>query len=770
MIAEVLLLLLQAGSLTGTVRAEGTRQPVPHATVEIPQLSRRVASDREGRFEIPQVPAGDWQLHVTAPGFIRFVTEVRVVEAGSVRLDVELAREAVEVAGIEVRSRTGSGAAAQAGTSSWRLDPRQIHATPALAEVDVLRTVQTLPSVSAVSDFSSALYVRGGSPDQTMVRLDGVPLFNPYHLGGIFAAIDPDAVASVDLLAGAMPARAGDRLSGIVDIRTRTGSRDSTHASGSIGLLSSRATVDGPLPGARGSYLFSIRRTYVDLLTDLAHRIGMIPVTVPYAFTDGHLKVTHDVGATGSLAASMYVDSEGVHVPPTMDVSEDAEWAWGSRAVSLSYRQSLGRAVLADLRAGYSSFGGSFRMRPQGASRPGEQLADPPGSRTLDASTSIGNLITAADLTWYRGSHVVRAGVQADRYRFAHDVSVRYEELRPYFPDFSSHDGSWTVAAYAEDEWRPVPGLQLRAGVRTLSLGARHTEWMPRAGARLEISPRLSLFAGGGRYAQSLYSIRDEESLFTSLMAYDFFAPVPENLKLAAGYDVVGGLEWQSGATLVRLEAYAKRLERIPVTPVPAEPLFAPVLVPDEARRGEGSAHGTELLLRHGSENGGVSLSYALALAERDVDGHRFTPRFDRRHRVDLMGHARIGARGNMSVRLLWATGQPYTPGVSETSRMTYDPLTGTFVTGPGSVVLGEHNSARLPNYLRLDIAARKSFDRKWLGRTTTLTPYLQVLNVLNARNPLLGEPVPSVGAQRPELKLTGQLPILPTVGIDWRF
>jgi len=770
-LTSLLSLLLASGTISGTVRAEGSREPIA-ASVQIPELGRGARADESGYFVIAGVRPGTWKIRAHAPGYRDVEREIRVPESGTLRLVLELAPLAVELEGIEARSTSGSISSGQAGPGSTRLDPRAVKLVPALAEVDVLRAVQTLPSVAASSDFSSALYVRGGSSDQTLLLLDGVPLFNPYHLGGIFAALDPDAVASVELLAGAVPARIGDRLAGVVDVQTRDGGRDHLRASGSIGMISSRATVDGPLPGGRGSYLVSARRTYVDLFTDAAHRLGLISATLPYGFTDAHLKVVHDVRGGGSIAGSLYLDREAVRVPPALDVSENLQWSWGSSNGSLRYRQPMGAALLSQLYVGFSSFGGTFQTSPMQRGSAGAP-ADTSGSLRpppkLDARTGVRDVLTGADLTWYGRAHQIRTGVQFDSYVFDSDVRVTDEEYQQYVPSFARREQPWTVAAYVEDEWSPCGALRLRGGVRMLHASGGSTEWLPRVGASLALSPRVTLLAGAGRYAQALHSIKDEESVFSSLVAYDVFAAVPQHMGLAVGSDFVAGVEWAPGATTVRVDVYTTAQERVPLAPLPVEPLRAPVLAPDGAVASRGTARGAELLARRAWGRSALSLSYAVASVTREIGGEQFTPRFARSQRLDLSGYAPLGSRGQGSLRVQWATGQPYTPAVSQTPGFRYDPATGTFVEDGNAVVLGEHNSARLPGYFRLDLSARRSFERRWFGRATTVTPYLQVLNVLNTRNVLFAEASPSAAGD-PRLKFTPQLPIFPTIGVEWRF
>lgn len=202
--------------------------------------------------------------------------------------------------------------------------------------------------------------MRGGSSDQTLITLDGIPVFNPYHLGGIFSAIDPDAVATVDVHPGGLPASLGDRLSGAVEIWTREGGKDRIRGQGGVSLISTRAGVDGPLAG--GTFLLSLRRTYLDLLTGVADLAGWLERPLPYHFTDAHLKLTRPVGSTGALTGSFYLDTEQLtNRDPTSVSSSPSDrdhFGWGSRVFSLGHRRTLGGSLLLETKAGFSSFRG----------------------------------------------------------------------------------------------------------------------------------------------------------------------------------------------------------------------------------------------------------------------------------------------------------------------------------------------------------------------------------------------------------------------------
>jgi hypothetical protein len=453
LLASLLILaLLPDAAIQGRVRADPSGDPIRHATVRLPELRRAVSADEHGYFVVPGVPAGRWRVQATALGYESTEALVQVGASGVVRLDFDLERAPVALSPIEVRAQRENSPVSRAGPAPARIDARTINLVPALAEADVLRAVQTLPSVAAASDFSSALYVRGGSPDQNLITLDGVPLFNPYHLGGVFGSVDPDAIASVDVLPGAFPARVGDRLSGVVDIRTRDGGRDQVRGTGGIGLISSRASVDGPLPGAQGSYLFSLRRTYLDLFTDAAKSLGIISVTLPYTFTDAHLKLTHDVGAFGRVSASVYVDEEDFHLPSELDLGGDAQFDWGSRMATLSYRQPFGATLVGEFRIATTSFYGHWDANSHSRIEPFEGPSRDTVFPQLRARATMRDLLASANFIRYGKRHETHFGVQSDNYVFDYDVNTFGQDFDGFIPDFRRTERPRTVAAYLEDE------------------------------------------------------------------------------------------------------------------------------------------------------------------------------------------------------------------------------------------------------------------------------------------------------------------------------
>lgn len=761
------------GSIQGMVREEGTGAPIPAAVVALPELRRSARAGADGAFVLRGIPAGTWTVRATGLGHHPAEVMAVIPPGATLRLDLSLVARPVTLERVRVQGDAPATVplADPAGPGATRMDAEALRATPAVFERDVMRAVQALPSVAAGSDFSSAPYIRGGSPDQTLVTLDGIPLYNPYHLGGLFSAVDPDAVESVDVLAGAFPASVGDRAAGAMDIRTREGGTDRIRSTGAIGLISTRVGLDGPLPGGRGSWLLSGRRTYVDALTSAVRGAGVIEGSFPYAFQDAHLKLAYPLGHGGRLTATGYINREGFQYTPkdTAFDNHRIDFGWGSRAAGVQWWQPVGERGTLEVRGAWTGFAGAFHLGEHAWD--GEtQRHSPELTRLLDADTRVDDAQLSVAGTWRLGAHRLRAGMEGHRYRFYQDIVPGEADMRDILATFRMDQAPSTLSLWAEDAWDAGAGVQLRAGVRMLAAGERGTAVMPRLGATWALTPRLTLSAAAGRSAQLMHSLLDAERVGSSVMAYDALAAGDA---LTVSDDVVLGAAWADGGTQLRVDAYTRRVSGLPLPP-PHKHLFRDMLVaPERFAPGSATARGVEVLGTHRRGSTGVQLAYSLAFAERRLDTASWTPRFARRHSLDLSAWTGWGNGGQLSMRVMGASGQPYTPVVGATRRWHHDPATGELVgSGIQEPVIGEYNAATLPAYFRVDVGARREYHRRWRGRDVTLAPYLQVVNILNRPNVLFAVPEQSFETAELGTRIDygPQFPVLPTLGIEWRF
>ena len=262
--------LLFSQSINGFVREESSGEPISYANIFLENTSLGVATNRDGYFVISDIPLGSYTLNASMIGYGIFKKEITINDSGSIRLTIFLDQEVIETSEIIVTAERQKFER-NIESSQISLDLREINSAPAFIEPDVFRTLQMLPGVQTSSDFSSALYVRGSTPDQNLIMLDGITVYNPYHLGGIFSTFNTDAIKEADFHAGGFPARYGGRMGAILNIINREGNVNRIKGMSNISLISSKLLLEGPMPiykGMRGSWMISGRRTYFDRVID----------------------------------------------------------------------------------------------------------------------------------------------------------------------------------------------------------------------------------------------------------------------------------------------------------------------------------------------------------------------------------------------------------------------------------------------------------------------------------------------------------------------
>ena len=277
-------------AVSGRVLAAEDGAPLRGVAARVIGTDIIAVSDEAGRFVLQNVPRLP-----TVVTFQRFglIDDTLALSADQDTLVAYLAAEAVRIEDITAEAAAPARHRFEetAQTSTVTLDAADIRDAPAVLEADVIRAVQLLPGTVARNDYTTGFNVRGGESDQNLILLDGVPIFNPTHLGGLFSTFDAAAVDRVDFMTGAFPAGYSGRLSSVMDVTLRRGSSERTTARGQLSLLSGKLLVDGPVGETDATYLIGGRRTYADAVVGAVSK-----ATLPYYFADAVAKVTVPVG------------------------------------------------------------------------------------------------------------------------------------------------------------------------------------------------------------------------------------------------------------------------------------------------------------------------------------------------------------------------------------------------------------------------------------------------------------------------------------------
>ena len=762
-----------AATVTGRVRSE-VAVPVENATVRLvlaadTTAQRITGTDRLGFFAFHDVRPGDYRLAVARIGYRRNEEPVDVEPRAEVRLEITLAEQAIELEGVVVEARQSRQRARfeeSAGVTVHEMDREELRSIPGLAEPDPVRSIQALPGVTQVSDLTATFNVRGGSGDQNLVLLDGIPVFHPFHLMGLFSVFNADMVQRMELRSGGFPAEYGGRTSSVLAVESTAGDGELGVEAG-VSLLASRLAVRGGLPSgaterlglASARWTVSGRRSYLDVVTR-----PFLDAPFPYRLHDyngvfegwtrggDRVKVSAYSGrdAFNFTHLEILVDGLDPEAP-----RQDMLWHWGNDAVGASWTRPMAAGGSLDVRGSHSRFDGAFAFTEFEGTR---------------IETRISQSSFGADLE-RRPTPRIRwkSGLMANRMEYRNVIEGVPEAFK------SGLGTGWGSAAYTQIQWTP--------GVRWLvEAGGRADRWHPGdAPAMITVSPRLAIKrflgngtwavrAAAGRYSQFLHSLRDE-ALPIGLdvwMLSGRKAPALVSDQLQAGVETFLG---DTGEWFVSLEGYHRDFAGVVIqnwAENPGDPS-------DDLLSGTGRSYGADLMIRRnrGETTGWISVSFLKAKHTFvDTDSGldpapviEFPPAFDRRLEVDLVARRQLGWGVEGGLRWNFGTGLPYTRPLA-TFDTYYQQMIDLRVedTYGSGMLLGPRNGERYPANHRLDISFRKTLEKTW-GR---VTPYLNVVNVYNQKNVLYY----NYHFQRdPPLRDgTSMMPLLPTVGVEVSF
>ena len=363
--------LKSSPSISGFVRDISNGEPISYANVFISNSTIGSTTNRDGYFALSDLQVGKYELNVTMIGFASYKDSVELLTDESVRLDIVLRSQVLESSEILVTAERQKFQRA-IESSQISLDIRELNSAPAFIEPDVFRTLQMLPGVQTTSDFSSALYVRGSTPDQNLIMLDGIAIYNPYHLGGIFSTFNTDAIKEADFRAGGFSARYGGRMGAILNVINREGNTEKIKGSANLSLISSKILIEGPVPkwrGIKGSWMFSGRRTYIDKVAN-ALKIpngqkredgSEIYYEFPYYFYDYQMKANIDLNQDHRLTFTRFYGDDvldfsyedplrvarGNNVTVQQEFHIGLDWPWGNKTNGLTWRWIISPKIIA---------------------------------------------------------------------------------------------------------------------------------------------------------------------------------------------------------------------------------------------------------------------------------------------------------------------------------------------------------------------------------------------------------------------------------------
>ncbi len=747
----------QTATLNGFVRDGASGETLIQAAVRVERADggaagRGAATNVQGFYTLGGLEPGTVTVVASYVGYRTVRQEVTLAPGETRRLDLDLPPEGVTSGEVVVEADEPLEEERAPGVQNVSID--LVEALPTVFEADLFRSIQLLPGVKSANDFSSALYIRGGSPDQTLILLDGTTVYNPTHFFGFFSTFNTEAIKDVRLYKGAYPSTYGGRLGSVIDIYNRDGNRNERAGSLTLGLLASRVGVEGPIADGRATYSFNARRSTLEpLLAVLREQLDEDGIPESFYFYDVNAKVSVDLSPNDRLSVAGYAGRDQVVVPFGDDAQFDLDY--GNRTASLAYNRVLSGTAFAQTRLTASR----YFSYPTGDF----------GGTTFERPNTITDYSARADVEWLPSqAFELRTGVWGGTLDLglssAFNGSVQTDYQNP----------SRYASGYVQGKLRPGNGFILTGGVRAeyfRSLTDDLTDALdPVPASYLRVSPQLQVErtfgddlvvqAAAGRYHQFLSLISNE-----AFSGFDTWVTTGVGVPPQASEQAVLGVKTKLGeAWRLDVEVYARTLRDLFDTRPEVQDV-AGLRYADLFRFGEGYATGAEFLLERGLGRLTGLLGYTIGVTRRRYPaeqqfGDFFPPKYDRLHDVTLVANVDLGRGWTATLAGAYATGQAYT---TPASRYVVGGL--PFEDSAANVLASNAlNGSRLPPYHRVDVGFTRR--GRFFGAASELQ--LQLVNVYNRRN--LWFVTYDFDTNPVEVGEVRQLPILPNVSLTLDF
>ena len=791
-------------SINGFVRDDASGEPISYANVFLSNSSIGAATNSDGYFVLSGIPSGLYEVNVTMIGYGVFKEEVNLLNRESVRLEIRLTEEAIKGTEVLVTAERQKFERSME-SSQIALDLREINSAPAFVEPDVFRTLQMLPGVQTTSDFSSALYVRGSTPDQNLIMLDGIAVYNPYHLGGIFSTFNTDAIKEADFHAGGFPARYGGRMGAILNVINREGNTEKITGSANLSLISSKALIEGPLPkwkGMKGSWMISGRRTYIDKVVDaLALPSGSknsdgsdIPLRFPYYFYDYQIKANLDIDQDHRLTFTRFYGDDVLdfsYEDPSETVSNEnvtiqqdskfgLDWPWGNQTNGLTWRWIVSPKMITKTFLSNSRYRFDFDLFFQ--NRDLYTYSDSTAINFINFNWNIYDIIKDRTLETevkykYSNDHEITGGFQIKKIRF--DLGIQYDletqDTSFTWNPLSLKNNTQEISFFLQDRWEVSKRLKIRSGLRLTDYNLHKKIYAdPRIGMKYHISDDIALKANWGLYHQFLTTANNQDE---NLRLVELWLGIPKEKPASVSEHVIGGVEYMSPRNIFyRIELYQKTFENLLTLKQENANEYEGTSQDstiNEFWDTKGNSNGIELLVKKssGKFNGWIGYTFSETKYYTEPSGWH-NPNFDRTHTINIVGNYDLTSDLELSAALTQSSGNPYTKILGRVYDWEQSLYNDSYWYPIDSYLVGAKNTERYDDYFRIDIGMTRKggnlfgleYDTYW--QIMNLTRHINILSYRyrTKTDPLTGN---QLGVQRQPIPM---FPLIFTFGVKFEF
>ena len=769
-------------TVSGYVKDGASGEALIGARIYISELKTGTVTNVYGFYSLT-IPAGNHEILYSFVGF-------EVIKKG-VQLDDDMELSISLKDGNTLNEVVVTGEQKQHESteiSTINLNMDKVKSLPVLlGEVDIIKTAQLLPGIQSGSEGSSGIYVRGGGPDQNLILLDGVPIYNANHLFGFFSVFNADAINSVKLVKGGFPARYGGRLSSVIDIRMNEGDMKKIHGEGSIGIISSKFMLNGPIIKDKTSFMISARRTYIDLLAKpFIKKLGK-GATGGYFFYDVNAKLNHIINKNNRIYFSTYFGDDKFSVNDSYKYENNGTafegnstggLKWGNKIMALRWNHQYTPKLLSNLTLNYSDYrfvtGFGEKSWVQGKK---DSLID---NFSFNYSSGITDWGGKIDFFYYPGPrHKINFGIGETYHTFKPGVNqLKFSE--PGSEDVKIESGASKVYAhefyaFVEDDFNLTERFSANLGLHFSNLLVRKKMYhalQPRMAFNYKLDEKSSVKASYSRTAQFLHLLSNT----TIGLPTDLWVPATDSIPPQYGNQVsLGYVRELPKGYRIGVEGYYKTMDNLLEYKEGASFFNTNKSWEEQVEIGKGNSYGGEVLFekRTGKTTGwiGYTLSWTNREFENLNDGKKYPFKYDRRHDISVVVTHKFNDKIDIGVVWVYGSGNAVSLPLQKYNALNENPSQAqqSFNNNNTTNVehIGDKNSYRMPAYHRLDVGVNIHKEKKWGEATWSFGLY----NAYSRKNPFyLTFGYLKKQPSKYALKQISLFPIIPSVSYNFKF
>ncbi|MBN2857986.1 MAG: TonB-dependent receptor [Candidatus Delongbacteria bacterium] len=729
-------------TVSGFVTDSGTNEAVNDANVTIENSKLGSATNINGYFVISNVPGGKVTVIATILGYKPFRQELVLRSNESRRIEIKLEQEVLELEAIQIKveAEEHQDEAMNIRTGQLKLKPRDIKTSATFIQPDLFRTIQMLPGVVSVSDYSTGLYIRGGNSDHNLILYDQITVYNPSHLFGVFSSFITDALRDSKLIKSAYPAEYGGRLGSVLDIRSRDGNKERYEGNLSLSLFAGEGVLTGPL--YKGGFLLAARRSYIDPILE------MLGDEYPsYYFWDGQGQVYQDLGADDRLIFSTYTGSDNLSFRQF-----DMDMTWGNETYALRWRRVFSPKLYSNTKLSYSAF--NIGMDAFGSIKYTNEIGDISLKNTTE-------YFAANDL-------VLRSGFEIQRFFISFDQSFGENKLMDIEGSYYIYSLFFDGTKTWNSKFTFKPGLRFE--YNPILNDAHRIILSPRISLKYMLPDFSSVTLSGGRYYQNLFTVQQENQ---SLQIIDNWFPIDDSVdpgicdNFALGYEttrrIFGG---DYKFTVEGYYKYMQNLQNWKETTSSADDYIEEMDIGEYFVNSYAHAYGIEFMAERqlGKLNGNISYTYGKVkktIDDKIEENDTFDAHWDVPHSFKSSLTYHLNRNWSFGTAIAYTSGRPYTENIGYYIEISE--------TGQERIIAlkGDRNRMRYPDYFRWDISANYTWYYK---NGSKLLLNLSVLNLTDRENVQSYIYEEDEDDHRINRSAFPMLPILPSVRLSYSF